>query len=954
MKFFSLSTASLLLAATALAQDPTNVFTWAGAGPVDNKYWSVGANWKGNVAPKPLSSNICVFKGDLGVPTNWPYIDANYGTTILIFSNNIILNGIKILAGKDHTMNLGSYVLQLQAADAQSPSYFGIDSPIEISFGGTRYWVTNANFTNALGDASCGSQTDFRCLSNRLDVYGVLKDGAGTSSKLVKSGSRTLNITGMKANLYTGGTLINDGPVKLQKPAGINAIPGDVTANGTGGLIINVLGGEQIANTSVITFNDSAYFDMIGQPETVRTIQSTSANARIINVDSTLTVAPLSSGTYNGGVGESDFAGSISGSGTVRMNGTGTYGMLGANSVANLTVNSGTLKVNGNSGTGAVTINSGGTLLGQGTIAGAVTVASGGTIGAGFSPGLLTLPAGLNQSAGGNGATNVWELAALQDNATGLAGADFDQIVVTGGNLALGTQATLDIRFTGSATAPDAGDPFWQSVHTWTVVSLSGGLNPGASNFGRVKNGSYAAGDFTTSVNGSGGIVLTFMPSTPPTTVPAAPVASAATGVTSNGFTANWSYVSQATGYRLDVSTNSGFADFVSGYQDLDVGYIVSWNVGALTAETTYYYRVRAYNLNGASTNSDTINVTTAVAVNPPSAPIANAATSVTTSNFTANWSGVGGATGYRLDVSTNNAFSNFLGVYQDLDVGNVNTQSVNGLSAGATCYYRVRACNAAGPSGNSGTIAVTLSLASGCTPVSLVNGDFDGGTNANGVGIGWTGYQRAPNPTTTWIVKTASPPPVGSANFQQIANTSSTGGGGVRQDVTGCTVGATYQISGWMRGNSELNSTCTVKCSPTASSDWSTANDLTPPQTYTGSVWQPFSGTVVATGTSMTLWLDGQTGSTGLNKAECFDSVTVTCLGAPLPFRFDSVNWQSPNQVQLSLTGIPGSSVTIQSSSNLVNWVTLTNLTNVSGTFEFTDTPPPGVPQRFYRATSP
>ena len=160
-------------------------------------------------------------------------------------------------------------------------------------------------------------------------------------------------------------------------------------------------------------------------------------------------------------------------------------------------------------------------MLGQGTIAGAVTVASGGTIGAGFSAGLLTLSAGLDLSAGGNGPTNVWELAALKDNATGVAGTDFDQIVLTGGTLALGTQATLDIRFTGSATAPDAGDPFWQSPHTWTIISLNGGSNPGASNFGKVKNGSYAAGNFTTAADTGGNIVLTFTPSVvPPATPP--------------------------------------------------------------------------------------------------------------------------------------------------------------------------------------------------------------------------------------------------------------------------------------------------------------------------------------------------------------------------------------------------------------------------------------------------
>ena len=57
-----------------------------------------------------------------------------------------------------------------------------------------------------------------------------------------------------------------------------------------------------------------------------------------------------------------------------------------------------------------------------------------------------------------------------------------------------------------------------------------------------------------------------------------------------------------------------------------------------------------------------------------------------------------------------------------------------------------------------------------------------------------------------------------------------------MRQNVTGCTIGATYTIAGWMRGNSASYSTCTVKVSPTASTNWSTAINLNPPQTYTGS----------------------------------------------------------------------------------------------------------------------
>jgi len=419
--------------------------------------------------------------------------------------------------------------------------------------------VTNAYHTNALGDATCNSQTDFQCVGGRLDMYGALTDGAGTSSRLVKSGRFTLNITGdlllgNDPNTYTGGTIVNAGGIKMQKMPGINAIPGDVTVNGSGSLVMNILGGEQIDNSAIVTLNDFGSLQLGGQPETVQTVQSSSAGASIaLGSRGTLTVAPLAAGTYNGGTGISDFAGSISGGGTVQMDGTGTYGMMGVNSVANLVVNSGTLKVNGNSGTGLVMVNTNGALLGQGTVAGPVIVAEGGSVSAGFSAGLLTLPAGLNLVAGGNGATNVWELAALKDDATGVAGTDFDQIVVTGGTLTLSPQANVDIRFTGSASAPDAGDPFWQSAHSWTIISLSGGSNPTSSNFGVVNNGSYAAGNFTTATNESG-IVLTFTPnSVPPLTgLRITTITGAGTGVV----TVYYTNTIPGTNYFLAYSTN--------------------------------------------------------------------------------------------------------------------------------------------------------------------------------------------------------------------------------------------------------------------------------------------------------------------------------------------------------------------------------------------------------------
>ncbi len=91
-----------------------------------------------------------------------------------------------------------------------------------------------------------------------------------------------------------------------------------------------------------------------------------------------------------------------------------------------------------------------------------------------------------------------------------------------------------------------------------------------------------------------------------------------------------------------------------------------------------------------------------------PTAPTALAATSVTATGFTANWSTSTGATGYYLDVSTSSSFASFVFVGQNVSVGNVTNYTVAGLKPGITYYYRVRASNSAGASGNSNSMSAT------------------------------------------------------------------------------------------------------------------------------------------------------------------------------------------------------------------------------------------------------
>lgn len=92
-------------------------------------------------------------------------------------------------------------------------------------------------------------------------------------------------------------------------------------------------------------------------------------------------------------------------------------------------------------------------------------------------------------------------------------------------------------------------------------------------------------------------------------------------------------------------------------------------------------------------------------ACDPPVAPLATAATNTIAIAFDANWNAVSGATAYYIDVDDNADFSSPLTGYNNLNVGNVVTYSITGLTAGTTYYYRVRAENSCGIGGNSNTI---------------------------------------------------------------------------------------------------------------------------------------------------------------------------------------------------------------------------------------------------------
>ncbi len=187
------------------------------------------------------------------------------------------------------------------------------------------------------------------------------------------------------------------------------------------------------------------------------------------------------------------------------------------------------------------------------------------------------------------------------------------------------------------------------------------------------------------------------------------PLASAASSVTMSSFQANWSAVTNADSYLLDVAVDPNFQSLVPGFNAKEI-FDTFEIISDLEPATTYYYRIKAKGLNSTSSFSNVINATTAQL--PP--PNVLNATHHTVFEFTANWEEVTGATSYLLYVATDAAFTQVLPNYNGKEVVG-STATVSDLEPHNTYYYRLRSRRLSKVSDYSNVRAVNASIASGC-----------------------------------------------------------------------------------------------------------------------------------------------------------------------------------------------------------------------------------------------
>ncbi|MGH7393968.1 MAG: fibronectin type III domain-containing protein, partial [Candidatus Rokuibacteriota bacterium] len=157
---------------------------------------------------------------------------------------------------------------------------------------------------------------------------------------------------------------------------------------------------------------------------------------------------------------------------------------------------------------------------------------------------------------------------------------------------------------------------------------------------------------------------------------------------------------------------------------------VTSYSNTGLTANSQYFYRVRAFNASGNSAYSTAANATTLQ--NPPTAPDSLTAIAVSNSQINLAWTdNADNEAGFKIERKTGTA-----GIYAEIaTVGaNVTSYSNTGLTENSKYFYRMRAFNAGGNSAYSNAANATTQA----TPLAAPGGLTATAVSKNQINLVW------------------------------------------------------------------------------------------------------------------------------------------------------------------------------------------------------------------------
>ena len=263
-------------------------------------------------------------------------------------------------------------------------------------------------------------------------------------------------------------------------------------------------------------------------------------------------------------------------------------------------------------------------------------------------------------------------------------------------------------------------------------------------------------------------------------TLPDPPTALSASSVTATSATIAWTPPGGSlTGYDLDYSTDNTFGSGVTTVTP--DGGASSFNVGGLTANTTYHVRLRAKNATGTSAYSTTLTLLTR-----PAAPTNLVKLYANQTTIVVQWTPPGGSlTGYQLQVATDEGFASV--AQTPTPGGGASTFTVTGLTQNTTYYLRIRAKNTGDETGYGEYSNVITVATPPNPPAAPVFGQATGLTQTS-MFINWT-------PVTGGPVSGYSLEYSRFANFSPVDSIVINNGGAGQQQITGLTSKTIYYV---------------------------------------------------------------------------------------------------------------------------------------------------------------
>ncbi|RNC63065.1 MAG: N-acetylmuramoyl-L-alanine amidase LytC [Candidatus Dichloromethanomonas elyunquensis] len=183
-------------------------------------------------------------------------------------------------------------------------------------------------------------------------------------------------------------------------------------------------------------------------------------------------------------------------------------------------------------------------------------------------------------------------------------------------------------------------------------------------------------------------ILICMSPATVLAAVPSAPANLTATAISTSQIDLSWNYVSDATNYYIYRSSMYNGSYALTG-TSASPGYVDN----GLASNTTYYYKIQAYNSSGLGSFSSVVYTTT----NSSSLSAGLTAAATGTSQIYLSWPSDSSVAYYRISRSTS-----YSGIYSLLTMSNSNYYTDNNVSPGITLNSSIASSM---PSGGSSQI---------------------------------------------------------------------------------------------------------------------------------------------------------------------------------------------------------------------------------------------------------